>query len=290
MNQVDLLVIVVVAAAGLSGARRGVVSAAGDIIALLLGLMVAALAYPLAEAPLRWAFGLPRTVSGPLSLGLVAVATVLAVDWGCARLAARAELSSPAGRLAGAGFGLVLGVMVAAVLVLASGAIPGAAEPVSQSALAPRIVMVIPRLQENLDAAGMPLPKLVQLPTDYRDELAGVRQGYQFLRVNFARLEGSTCIHCRSPVRFLGYQFSRGTLLSPKYECPECGRTSDGCQTFEGFHAVYDECPVALAEEGVEFDCGTWTNGWWTVPRGRCPVCGRMGEELGPARLRAARR
>lgn len=102
-----------------------------------------------------------------------------------------------------------------------------------------------------------------------------MRQGMQFLRVNFSRLNGVTCINCRTPVEFLGYRFSRGTMISPEYRCPKCGRTSDGCQTFEGFHIIYGKCPVDLANQGVEFDCGVWTNGWWTLPHGKCPVCGK---------------
>jgi len=116
----------------------------------------------------------------------------------------------------------------------------------------------------------------VQLPTDYRDELQGMNQGRQFIRINFTRMDGAMCINCRSPVEFQGYQFSRGTLMSPKFRCPNCGRASDGCQTFEGFHEIYGTCPTTLAADGLQFDCGVWTNGWWTVPQGPCPVCGKQ--------------
>jgi len=275
MNEVDLFIIVVIGACAVSGARRGLISSAGDIISLLLGLVLGALAYPVVEAPLRWLFSAPPTISGPLALLAVAVATVLLAGWGFSTLAGRFDGRSPASRAGGGVFGMFLGVVLAAVLILVSGVIPGAAEPVQRSALGPRIVVVVPRLETNLDLLGVPMPKLVQLPEDYRDELSGVRQGLQFMRVNFARLDGATCINCGAPVRFLGYQFSRGTLLSPKFECTRCGRTSDGCQTFEGFHLIYGQCPVALAEQGVEFDCGVWTNGSWTVPKGVCPICGK---------------
>jgi hypothetical protein len=125
-----------------------------------------------------------------------------------------------------------------------------------------------------MESLGLPLPKLVNLPADYQEEAAGLRHGLQFMRLNFTRLDGATCLNCRGKVQFLGYRFSRGTLMSPEFRCPKCGRTSDGCQTFEGFHAIYGKCPVTLAEEGVQFDCGVWRNGSWTVPRGVCPVCG----------------
>ena len=274
MNQVDFFILVVVAACALSGARRGLISSAGDIVTLVVGLGVGSLAYPIVDFPLRW-FGLPPTVSGPIGFSVVAVAAVVLVGWGISTLAARHELPKSTNRIGGAAFGVVLGVILAAVLVLFSSALPNAAEPIGRSALGRRITVIVPRLHENMESIGLPLPKLVQLPTDYRDELTGMRYGLQFLRVNFTRLDGATCLHCRSGVDFLGYRFSRGTLMSPKFECPECGRTSDGCQTFEGFHAIYGVCPVTLAEEGVRFDCGVWTNGWVTVPHGPCPVCGK---------------
>ncbi len=275
MNQVDLFILVVIAATAFEGARRGIINSTGDVIALALGLAFGSLAYPLGAAPLKWVLGANSPVAGALGFILVAVATVLLLSWGFAHLAERFEPSPVVSRAGGAAFGAVLGVVLAAVLVLASGLLPGAADPVRKSALGPRIIMFVPRLHESLESIGLPLPKLVQLPDDYRQELSGMRQGLQFLRINFTRLDGAMCIHCRTPVRFLGYQFVRGTLMSPKFQCPNCGRTSDGCQTFEGFHTIYGQCPVDVAREGVEFDCGVWTNHWFTVPHGPCPVCGK---------------
>ena len=196
-------------------------------------------------------------------------------------------------KIAGAAFGAAFGVFFAAILLMSSGLLPGAGEPVKTSRLASAIASVVPRLHENLESVGIPLPKLVQLPTDYRDELRGVNpstalgvnQGRQFLRVNFTRLDGAMCINCRTPTVFEGYQFSHGTLMSPRFRCPKCGRTSDGCQTFEGFHAIYGACPAELAKEGLQFDCGVWTNGWWVVPHGKCRVC---GHEYRPAPPRGA--
>lgn len=275
MNQVDLFIIAVVAAFAISGARRGLISSAGDIITLALSLIVGSVAYPAAAAPLRYLFSLSPAVAGPLGFVMVAAVTATAGGWVFSLLAAKFELEKGLSRAGGAGFGAAFGIFLAAVLVMGSAMVPGLADPVGNSAFAPRITGLVPRLHENMDSIGIPLPKLVQLPTDYRDELRGVNQGLQFLRVNFTKLDGATCIHCRSPVAFEGYVFSRGTLISPRFRCTNCGRTSDGCQTFEGFHAIYGECPVTLAREGLQFDCGVWTNNWWTVPHGRCPVCGK---------------
>ncbi len=275
MNQVDLFILVVVAASALSGARRGLISSAGDILSLLLGLIVGAIAYPLAAAPVAWISGASPAACGALGFVIVSVAVVAGASWGFSFISSRCELGKRICKLGGAGFGAAFGTFFAAILVMASGALPGIAEPVHQSLLAPKITGVVPRLHENLEAVGIPLPKLVQLPTDYRDELEGINQGRQFLRINFSKLNGAMCIHCRSAVKFEGYQFSQGTLMSPRFRCPNCGRTTDGCQTFEGFHQIYNACPAELAKEGLQFDCGVWTNGWWTVPHGPCPVCGK---------------
>ena len=107
------------------------------------------------------------------------------------------------------------------------------------------------------------------------------------MRMPFGRRISTS--NCRAATRFEGYQFSRGTLMSPKFKCPQCDRTSDGCQTFEGFHAIYDACPAELAREGLQFDCGVWTNGWWTVPQGPCPVCGQEFVPSETARSTAVR-
>ena len=288
MNQVDFLILLVIAASAVGGARRGLINSAGDVIALVVGLAVGSLLYPVAAVPMGWFLGRGSPVAGVLGFIIVAVGTVWLLSWGFAHLAERFEPSPSMSRAGGAAFGGVLGVVLAAVVVLASGLLPGAAEPVRKSALGPRITVFVPRLHENLESIGLPLPKLVQLPRTYQEELSGMRQGLQFLRINFSRLDGAMCIHCRQPTRFLGYQFVRGTLMTPKYQCPECGRTSDGCQTFEGFHTIYNQCPVDVAREGVEFDCGVWTNGWYTVPHGPCPVCGKEFRRA-KAREQAAR-
>jgi uncharacterized membrane protein required for colicin V production len=282
MNQVDFLIVVIVAASALSGARRGLISSAGDIISLLLALIVGAVAYPLAAAPIGWATGAPEAVAGALGFIAISVLTVAGSGWGFSFLSSRFEVERRVSRIGGAGFGGAFGVFFAAIVVMGSGLLPGSAEPVAKSRLASAITFVVPRLHENLESVGIALPKLVQLPTDYRDELRGVKQGRQFLRINFTRLDGAICINCRTPTVFEGYQFRRGTLMSPRFRCPRCGRTSDGCQTFEGFHAIYGACPTELAREGLQFDCGVWTNGWWVVPHGACPVCGKeyRGVEL----------
>jgi uncharacterized membrane protein required for colicin V production len=276
MNQVDLLIFVVIAASALSGAKRGLISSAGDIVALFLGLVFGTLCYPLFAAPLHWLTGLPEAYAGALGFMVAAVVVVFLAGWGFSHISERQQLEKKLNRTGGGLFGALFGVFFAAILVMASGLLPHANGSVKDSLLAPRIISLVPKLHQSLESVGLPLPKLVQLPTDYQEELAGLNQGRQFLRINFTALDGSQCINCGAKVDFAGYQFSRGTLMSPKFVCPKCGRTSDGCQTYEGFHTIYHGCPAEIAQDGVKFDCGVWTNGWWVVPRGTCPVCGKQ--------------
>lgn len=271
----------IVVASAISGARRGAIGAAGDVLAVMLGLGLSALAYPVMAAPMEW-IGFPHPLCDLLGFLALAIGVVFLVGWGAAMLSENWQLSARANRIGGGVLGGVMGIVLGSVLLLVSGVVTGTAKPVEQSLLGPRITSIVPRLHETMERAGLPLPKLVALPVDYRDEVSGVRQGLQFMRINSAQLDGATCLHCRTPVRFEGYQFSRGTLMSPRFKCPNCGRTSDGCQTFQGFHTIYGICPTELAKEGVQFDCGVWTNGWYTVPHGRCPVCGRAYTDPGP--------
>ncbi len=272
MNEVDALVLLVIAASAVSGARRGVIGAGGDAAAVVLGLALSSFAYPAMAAPLEW-LGFPHPLCDLLGFLALAIGVVFLVGWVAAILSRNWSLPKPTDRVGGAALGALMGLLLGSVLLLVSGVITGTAKPVRASLLGASITMLVPKLHETMERAGLPLPKLVQLPRDYREEMGGARQGLQFLRINSVRLDGSTCLHCRTPVHFEGYQFSRGTLMSPRFRCPQCGRTSDGCQTFQGFHTIYAVCPVTLANQGVQFDCGVWTNHWYTVPHGPCPVC-----------------
>ena len=275
MNQVDLFILLVLTGSAVSGARRGLVGAGGDVLSLFLGLALGSIAYPVGSAVMRLFLGSLPALADALGFVAIAALVVAGASWGLTHAARRVLLPPLADRVGGAALGAVFGLVLAAVLVLASGMLSGAAEPVERSLLGGRTVKLVPRLHSTMERVGFPLPKLIQLPADYRDEIEGGRRQFRFARLNFTALEGAMCLHCREPVRFDGYHFSRGLLLSPKFSCPGCGRTSDGCQTFEGFHTIYRDCPVTPAEEGLEFDCGVWTNGWRTVPHGPCPVCGR---------------
>jgi len=89
----------------------------------------------------------------------------------------------------------------------------------------------------------------------------------------FAGFEGATCLACGGKVRFDGFQPGMAGAIVPKYTCTSCGRTSCGCQTYEGFHFLYGKCPVSVAATGLFFECKRFPNREWIVPRGPCSVC-----------------
>ncbi|MDW7730780.1 MAG: hypothetical protein SCJ94_12400, partial [Bacillota bacterium] len=91
---------------------------------------------------------------------------------------------------------------------------------------------------------------------------------------NYRELDQSTCFACGEPVDFMGYADNGKGSVSPKFICSGCGRTSDGCQTYEGYHVMYNVCPVEMANQGYRFDCGIWNNNRYVRPEGPCVVCG----------------
>jgi len=273
MNEVDLLIILILGLGVYHGVKRGILSGVIDLASLLVALALASLGWRVAAGVLKW-FGFPDAMAGALGFILLGVGITIGAGHLGVWLVRTLQPPRWADRIGGGAVGALFGLLLSALLLMFSGILPQAQAPLQRSALGPGLIRLVPAFHSSLERGGITLPKLVMLPADYRDELSGVRRGLQFMQINFSRLEGATCMKCRQPVHFLGYQFRRGTLLSPKFRCPNCGRTTDGCQTFEGFHRIYGRCPVDLAREGVRFDCGVWPNGDFILPKGPCPVEG----------------
>lgn len=163
------------------------------------------------------------------------------------------------------------------ILLTAFPLYPGFLEQAEQSYLAPPIIDSTHNLyQKSIDLLPIDLPDLAYYPeqlADYIDPLqTQLRQGEA--QIDFKALDGATCFVCYESVEFLGFLSNQQGSISPKFKCSDCGRTSDGCQTFQGHHAMYHECPVILGRRGYRFDCGIWSNGNYHRPTGTCPVCG----------------
>jgi len=275
MNQADFLIIVLLVAGGYFGHWRGLVRSGGDLVSLLFGLVLTALVYPAGVWFMRLMVG-RGPVSDVLGFALTAVGIVFGTNWLISCLAERLQVHPRWDRWGGAGAGVLNAMVLIAAFLPVLSAAPNAGNTLNSSRLAGPFMAGVPWAMEAADRLGTPMPKMVMLPT--RFELEGtpqMRHGLQLLRINFSRLDGSMCIKCRGRMRFLGYKRRFPPAISPKFQCEQCGRTTDGCQSFQGMHQLYNECPVNVAKRGVLLNCGVWTNPDSVLPKGKCPVCGR---------------
>jgi hypothetical protein len=101
---------------------------------------------------------------------------------------------------------------------------------------------------------------------------------YEVLVRHFEEAGEWTCVVCGGKVTFRSFGHEPQPRV-PLFECEQCGRRSDGCQTFEGHHLLYRYCPL---DDGVSMRCGYWQCEWQRA-RGACPVCGGSKDDA-PAR------
>jgi uncharacterized membrane protein required for colicin V production len=166
--------------------------------------------------------------------------------------------------------GAVLGAFKAAVIIimllLIAIALPWNYfhSPIEASSFAGDLMRLAPYFYIIQDRSLPPdIPRLVVSP-----------EGLQLRGMKEQNLEGATCIACGAKVHYLGY-VKEGLSYYPQVYCPKCHRVSDGCLTFEGYHAIYGVCPYErLGTMGV-IDCKVWPNLKPTSVHGKCPVCGR---------------
>jgi len=166
----------------------------------------------------------------------------------------------------GAVFGAfkVLIVWVLILLVLSSLPWEFVQTPLLESTLARDVLKLAPCfyfLQER--ALPADVPRLYLTP-----------EGIQFRKVKYVDLDGSTCIACGGEVRYLGMA-KQGLFYFPLFECTVCGRRSDGCQTFEGFHLFYGRCPWDARTFPNGTKCEIWNGQTPVFPATICPVCGK---------------
>lgn len=271
MNFIDLLILFLIALAVYAEVRRGLFLALFDILRVFLGLGMGLFGYSLAVRTFH------GYVAGLAAFVVVALLVVTLLAWlmKLSRIDPRwAKLWS--GRIGAGIVGIFLGTAICLFLIPVLGRSPAIAEDIEHAALTRPFLKLVPAIYAAADLTNIELPQLNHRPVRFEDEIQG---GSALLtgRINFSRLDRATCIVCRSPVEFLGYKLKFGVSVSPKFQCPNCGRTSDGCQTFEGFHRMYGRCPIEVASGRVAIDCGVWPNNRPAQPVGVCPVCGRIG-------------
>lgn len=139
------------------------------------------------------------------------------------------------------------------------------------SFIKPRAINFYNRSQKEINSR---LPSIIIYPEYSFNHREAYLQGIS--EKEWAELDGATCFACGGQVEFKGFKkhiVNGQEVYSPYFVCPVCGRHSDGCQTYEGYHKLYGECPERLGELGYRFDCGMWPNGNFVKPYGHCPVC-----------------
>jgi hypothetical protein len=266
---ISALILLLVAAGIYAEARRGLFFALFDLFRLAAGVVVGFAAYSAFHRLFH------SYAAGFAALAIAALTTIMLVPTVLRLLEADPAWGRTfAGRL-GAGFiGLGIALVTAAAFVPVIGRSQRGGEAVMRSFLARPLVETSPALYYVADGFNLDFPMLNARPVNFQDE---GREGRPALvqRINYSRLNGATCIECGGPVHFDGYFRRVGVSVSPRFTCTRCGRTSDGCQTFEGFHRMYGRCPVDVAEELGPIDCGVWPNDRPVYPKGVCPVCGK---------------
>lgn len=273
----DLAILALLGAAVYAEVRRGLLFAVADIVRIIVGILLATCAYELVRNLTR------DYLAGIIAFFVAGLAAVSLLDWFAKKVlvdspASGKPLARTGAGIIGLGLGWAICLLVLPVLVN----VPGTQRAVESSLLAPPFLKMLPALNLMADQTGLDLPQLARHPSRYEDE-GGPAPGVPVTgelapRVRFSQLDGATCIVCRGWVEFLGYYLLPGGRVSPKFVCDNCGRTSDGCQTFEAFHAMYGVCPVEVAtEDQAALDCGVWPNEKAVLPNGVCPVCGLAG-------------
>jgi hypothetical protein len=280
MTGIDALILVLLAVSAGLGAARGWRRGLVDLASLVGGLLLALVGWPAGHWLLRHVIGLPDLLSGPLGVGLVAAAGVALISLLGTRWVLREQELTRPSRVAGGGIGALLGAIGVGPMLLLAATVFGAADQLQQSALARPFLAALPGTYNAAELLGVRVPKVVMVPVSFATESDGTAPRFPTFRpINFRRLEGSTCLKCRERMKFLGYKTKDRLIPVPKFQCGSCGRTSDGCQGFESFHAMYHGCPVSVADKGYQLDCGIWTNGEMVWPKGPCPVCGKEYHE-----------
>jgi len=266
----DALIILFVGLGVLAEVRRGLFLALSDIVRIIGGILAGFAAYSFFHRLFH------SYTAGFVALAVAALAVVMLVPatlrllrldpaWG----------RTAAGRVAAGIIGLVIGLLIAAVFVPVIGRGGWGREAVPRSVLARSFMQTAPALYYVADALNLDFPMLNARAIRFEDE-GRAEQAALVERINYSRLNGSTCIECRARVHFDGYLRRVGVSVSPKFTCPRCDRRSDGCQTFEGFHKMYGRCPADVSEALGPIDCGVWPNDRPVYPKGICPIDGKV--------------
>lgn len=267
----DFITVLFLLSGVLLGVSRGFLGTLLDLFSLALGILLAGVVY-LAPVHLFHTFQITSCILDLILFVLTALILTFVIITLLEIWRKRNETGLALDRILGVIPGLVEGFILASGVLIIISSFSSADQEIQTSRTSQYVIRFLPGIYETAERRGLTLPKLIILPSEYQKEFQPDQKGMRFEKLNFAKLEGATCLKCRGKVHFEGYFPRNGAGLAPKFVCNQCHRTSDGCQTFEGFHLIYGTCPVDLAKKGQWFDCGNWPNYEWILTRGTCPV------------------
>lgn len=274
MTGIDITICILLLSGLLLGMIRGFVSSVFDLIGIVIGIILASQVYR-APATLFERFNIKGNAVDLTFFLLVSLLLMLTCMFFLDLLRKRVEYKHIIDRILGVAPGAVEGAFFTGIVLVAMSVSFNSAMEVQQSRLSKYILKFLPPIYEKTDKWKVNIPKMIYLPTKYSEEFNNENKEIYFKKINFSQWDGFTCMECGSKVRFDGYFLRVGAAVVPKFTCDACGRTSDGCQTYEGFHKLYNRCPVDLAKEKVRFDCGRWSNHKLISPKDACPLDGK---------------
>lgn len=279
-NWIDIAIIIVMILSLLMGIKSGLIKSIFTIVGIAAGLTVAVINYAALSNMVLFYIDMPWFIADSVSFFLLFLITALIIHWlgTLFALVTQVKLLKFADKLGGGGAGLLFGAVLVGTLLILLAAFPifsSFQDDLDHSTLAQPLIGNTELVYEHLsELLSINAPRLAFHPEDstgYHNNKDGNTNRHP--GVNFRELDGATCFVCGNQVEFVGYLNNNMGSVSPKFICTYCGRTSDGCQTYEGYHLMYDQCPVELGNKGYRLDCGVWTNNSYHRPTGPCPVC-----------------
>lgn len=268
---IDVIVSIIFLSTVLLGIIRGFVGSIVDLAGIAGGISLASIVYR-APVNLLSKFNIKGNAVDLVCFLTTVFFLILTIIILFEVLRKRVDIKHIVDRLFGIFPGILEGFIFSGLLFITMSVSFESAMEIQQSRLPGYVLKYIPAIYEKTDRMGINIPKMIYIPQKYADELRPDNTEIRFCRINFSKFEGFTCMECGGKVKFEGYFLRIGATMVPKFICEKCGRVSCGCQTYEGFHKIYKECPVDISREKVRFDCGRWPNYKLISPRGPCPV------------------
>jgi membrane protein required for colicin V production len=279
-NWIDVIIAAIILFAVINGIRAGLIRSLFSITGLIIGLMAAKAYYVQLGSLLPVGTWLPMVAVDTFSFLAIYILAAALIHYlgsyiSCSLLSCSLKNTD---RFLGSFTGLLIGIVLVGALLIMLTAFPlfdAFPEQVEESYLAQPIVEHVYLAYDALTSyLNIDLPQLTIYTEDLGAYFSAISTDADFHQIDFRTLDNATCFVCGGRVEYLGILDNSKGSVSPKFVCTSCGRTSDGCQTYEGYHVMYEKCPVALGNQGYRFDCGIWTNNSYHRPVGPCPVCG----------------